>query len=796
MPSISAKLPNVPSRLFGREHLLERALSLLSSEHRLLSLIGPGGVGKTHMALAIAHASTEAFPQGVDFVDLSPVSDPISVPDRIAQSLNIKPEPRQSALDLIVDFLEGQRLLVLDNFEQVQAASPIVAELLDRCPKLHVLVTSREALHLRLEQSLRLEPLELPTRYDLEHVLKSPAVQLFTERLKSGWSSFLMDQDNAITIAKLCQQLDGLPLALELIAARTRLLGLDTVLARLQQHLPIPAAPQADQPARHQSLERALDWSYQSLSDEEQRVFRRLAVFVGGWDLAAAEAVAGFGADTLSSLTSLAEKHLVRIKHEGISEARFELLETVRAYGLGQLRRADELEDAQQSMVRYFLTLTEEHEDALFGPDQSNWFDRFDLEQPNLFAALRWTLNTAHTELGLRLCGAVGRFWAVRGYSTDARSLMAQLLEQAENAPEPVPDLVKAGALIVMAGSERMMNNIPEVQRLLERCLALCQASDPGLASDALGALGTVAADYHQDYVGAQGHFQAALEFAAKLQDTSRQGFILTGLGGVQMLNGQFEEAKQTLELSLEFRRASGDQVGIASTFQQLGRLALKMSDPKRAQSLFEEALRLNRDLQNQLGIVNNLSMLGQIAWTEGHPSSAAAFWLEGLSISQQMGYRRGMAVTLEWLAVQRASLGQDQNATQMLAAATELRHQPDLRAWPAEQQKWLEHLRQSLGTTFDTQWLLGRTMPIDRVIALAQQHQVPRKPTQQPLDLSPRELEVLRLLQQGYSNKRIGQALSISDRTAAFHVKAICRKLGARNRSQALALAFEYNLL
>ncbi len=796
MPSLSAKLPNLPGRLFGREHLLETAQSLISGEHRLLSLIGPGGVGKTHMALAVAHASAEAFPQGVNFVDLSPVSDPVSVPDRIAQSLNIKPEPRQSVMDLIVDFFEGQRLLVLDNFEQVQAASPIVAELLERCPALHILVTSREALHLRAEQSLSLEPLELPTRYDLEHVLKSPAVQMFTERLKSGWSSFLMDQDNAITIAKLCQQLDGLPLALELIAARTHLLGLDTVLARLQQHLPVPAAPQADQPARHQSLERALDWSYQSLCAEDQRVFRRLAVFKGGWDLAAAEAVAGFGADTLSSLTSLAEKHLVRIKHEGISEARFDLLETVRAYGLSQLRRADELEDAQQSMVRYFLALTEKHEDALFGPDQSDWFDRFDLEQPNLFAALRWTLSTGHTELGLRLCGAVGRFWAVRGYSADARSLMAQLLEQAEYAPEPVPDLVKAGALIVMAGSERMLNNIPEVQRLLEGCLALCQTSDPGLASDALGALGTVAADYNQDYVGAQRHFQAALKFAATLQDASRQGFILNGLGVVQMLNNQFDEAKQTLESSLEFRRASGDLVGIATTFQHLGRLALRMGDPQRAQSLFEEALRSNRQLQNQLGIVNNLSLLGQMAWTEGRSSAAAAFWLESLSIAQQIGYRRGMAITLEWLAVQRASLGQDQTATQILAAATELRQQPDSRAWPAEHQKWIEHLRASLGTGFDTQWLLGRTLPIDHVIALAQQHQVPRRPTQQPLDLSPRELEVLRLLQQGYSNKRIGQALSISDRTAAFHVKAICRKLGARNRSQALALAFEYNVL
>ncbi len=794
MPLISAKLPNLPGRLFGREHLLETAQSLISGEHRLLSLIGPGGVGKTHLALAIAHGVTDAFPRGVSFVDLSPVSDPVSVPDRIAQSLNLKPEPRQSAMNLIADCLQGRSLLVLDNFEQVQAASPIVAELLERCSKLHILVTSREALHLRAEHSLSLEPLELPTQYDLEHVLKSPAVQLFTERLESGWSSFQMDHGNAVTIAKLCQQLDGLPLALELIAARTHLLGLDTVLARLQQHLPVPSAPQADQPARHQSLERALDWSYQSLSVEEQRVFRRLAVFVDGWNLAAAEAVAGFDTDALSSLTSLVEKHLVRVKHEGLSETRFDLLETVRAYAVGQLRQTGELEAAQQRMAGYFLKLTEEHEDALFGPDQTGWFDRFEVEQPNLFAALRWTLEAGLIELGLRLCGAVGRFWAVRGYAADARSLMAQLLERAENAP--VPDLVKAGALIVMAGAERMTNNIIEVQRLLERCLALCQASDPGLASDALGALGTVAADYSHDYVGAQRHFQAALEFAAKLQDTSRQGFILTGLGGVQMLNGQFEEAKHTLELSLEYRRASGDQVGIASTFQQLGRLALKMSDPKRAQSLFEEALSLNRALQNQIGIVNNLSMLGQMAWTEGRSSAAAAFWLESLSIAQQIGYRRGMAITLEWLAVQRASLGQEQTATQMMAAATELHHQPDSRAWPAEQQKWLEHLRQSLGTTFDTQWLLGRTMPLDRVIALAQQHPVPRKPTQQPLDLSPRELEVLRLLQQGYSNKRIGQALSISDRTAAFHVKAICRKLGARNRSQALALAFEYNVL
>ncbi len=417
-------LPSQPTALIGREQEAATVQHLLQREEvRLLTLTGPGGSGKTRLGLQVAAELSDGFADGVYFVNLAPLSDPEFVVPTIAQALALKATGSQPFLDLLKASLrEKQLLLLLDNFEQVVSAAIQVAELLDSCPELKVVVTSRMALHLRGEQEFTVSPLAVPDPHhlpDLVTLSQYEAVALFILRAQSLKPDFHMNHANAPTIAEICARLDGLPLAIELAAARSKVLPPQALLARLGQRLALLTGGARDAPARQQTLRDTIKWSYDLLETEEQRLFRWLSVFAGGSTLEAMETV-GHGTgheeiNVLNRVASLIDKSLVQQRDQEAGEPRFTMLETVREYGLERLSESREAGVSQRAHALYYLALAQEAEPHLKGPQQVLWWRRLEQEQENLRAALVWLIKQEEGELALRLSGALWRFWRIRG---------------------------------------------------------------------------------------------------------------------------------------------------------------------------------------------------------------------------------------------------------------------------------------------------------------------------------------------------------------------------------------------
>src|SRR6266700_1402398 len=421
-------LPLQPTSLIEREPELAEISALLKQpEMRLLTLTGPGGSGKTRLGLQVAAELSDGFADGVYFVNLAPLSDPEFVVPTIAQALALKATGSQPFLDLLKASLREKQLLLLpDNFEQVVSAAIQVAELLDSCPELKVVVTSRMALHLRGEQEFTVSPLAVPDPHhlpDLVTLSQYEAVALFILRAQSLKPDFHMNHANAPTIAEICARLDGLPLAIELAAARSKVLPPQALLARLGQRLALLTGGARDAPARQQTLRDTIKWSYDLLETEEQRLFRWLSVFAGGSTLEAMETV-GHGTgheeiNVLNRVASLIDKSLVQQRDQEAGEPRFTMLETVREYGLERLSESREAGVSQRAHALYYLALAQEAEPHLKGPQQVLWWRRLEQEQENLRAALVWLIKQEEGELALRLSGALWRFWSIRGYSSE-----------------------------------------------------------------------------------------------------------------------------------------------------------------------------------------------------------------------------------------------------------------------------------------------------------------------------------------------------------------------------------------
>ena len=579
-------------------------------EVRLLTLTGPAGVGKTRLALQVATDLLECYPDGVYFVNLAPLRDPDLVLLTVAQTLALREVEGQPLLALLqVSLQEKHLLLVLDNFEQVVAAAPWLVELLEACPALKILVTSREVLRLRAEHQFPVPPLALPDLTCLPEktaLVQYPAVNLFLQRAQAVRPDVQLTTGNAVAIAELCIHLDGLPLAIELAAAHVKWLAPQELLARLDRRLQLLSGGARDLPERQQTLRNTITWSYNLLSTEEQQLFRRLAVFVGGCQLAAAEAVSRtLGDGTLPiwhGVSSLIDKSLLQATEQAGEGPRLIMLETLREYGVECLAVHGEEEATRRAHAAYYLRLAEEAEQTQFGAEQVVWLERLEREHDNLRAALHWSLEQGEAghsmELALRLGGALWLFWILHGHYNEGRAFLERAL--AEN--QGVMVSVRAKALRAAAWLALNQDDIHWAETFCEESLALSrELGDTAGIADTLFGLGHVAT-LQGDLVAAYSLTGKAVSLAREMGDKWRIASGLHDLAWVRLERGEYVRARAMYEECLVDFRELGDKNGIAASLHQLSLvLFLSLYDQVRVGLLLEVSLALWSYLAGQV---------------------------------------------------------------------------------------------------------------------------------------------------------------------------------------------------
>jgi non-specific serine/threonine protein kinase len=812
-------LPFQVNRFIGREREMSAVRELLMTT-RLLTLAGAGGSGKTRLALQVATDLLEEFEQGVWWVELAALSDPLLVPQAVASALGIPERADCPLTEALADALRPkQLLLVLDNCEHLLAAcAQLIETLLRTCSKLRVLVTSRETLTISGETVWLVLPLRVPDTYQpppIAGLLTYEAVALFVERARAALPSFTLTAQNAPAVVQICRRLDGMPLAIELAAARIRALSVEQIVARLDDAYRLLTGGSRSALPRQQTLRAAMDWSYDLLSAQEQAFFRRLSVFAGTFSLAAAEAICagepGEVYDALDLLSSLIDKSLVLMEQRN-GEARYRLLETIRQYGQDKLQECAEAAMVRRRHRDWYAHLAAQAEAETLDARQKSVFDRLEAEHDNLRAALGWSLEQQEAESAAQMGAAIRLFWLLRGYMSEGRSWLERALAglSAKNA-------VRAKALNVAAILASLQDDSTTARTLVAESLALsrqlAERKQTGYALYILARLARI----EGDYAGAVTFLEESLALFRQLGQKDDIALVLSDFGLTVLYLGDYERATALCEQSLALSRELGDLRGIASWLANLAIVTLARGDARQATELCEESLTIRKALGYKGGCAHTLTILGRIALAQGAYERATACYQESLTLRQETGEKEGIATALEGLAAVTGMQREPVNAARLYGFAEALRTLLGAPLTPIDRPAYLQTvaaIRAQLDeAAFLKAWAEGQAMTLEEAIAeavqvKAREHIPPTTlpapvetpstpPTRRnPFGLTARELEVLRLMTQGLTTTQIAAQLLISPRTADAHLRSIYGKLEVTSRAAATRSAFEHKLI
>lgn len=672
-------LPMPPDALLGRESEVTTVCDLLCrGEYRLLTLTGPGGIGKTRLALHLAHLMHDNFPDGIAWVDLAPLSDATLVLPAISKTLGIRTTPGELTYASLQAAIGARRtLMVLDNAEHVRDAAPDIADLLHHCAGLKMLATSRAPLDVRGEQQYAVPPLSLPPAGNgvrLESLSSIPSVQLFVRAVQLKLPSFQLEQEHAEAIATICRRLDGVPLALELAAARVPLLGIQALRERLDAVLPLLTGGKQDLPSRQRTMESTIRWSYDLLSQDAQHLFRVLSVFSGGWTLDAAETVAvGAGCADLGLFDGLAiliDHSLVRRIDDARGRPRYTMMETFREFARQRLREAGEEADAVRAHLCWMMSFAGAAEPHLVGPAQDYWLDQLANEHDNLRAALGSGLPGAEGDR-VRLAGSSWRFWYMRGYFAEGRTWLERCIEQPGDAIDDTIATALNGAGILAQES----GDFASAETFYNRALSLRRSSGDtrGLAST-LSNLGLLA-DHRGDYDRAIALYEESLGLCKEPYHPSGVANALNNLGLVYRDLGDFARARELHQQSLPILRSIGDQRSTANALNNLGNIAGDLGEVDEAISLHKESLAIRERLDDRPGIAMSLKNLGNMARLQGDTLGAAALYEHSLAIRRDLADLLGAIPTLGDVAALASTTGHHDVAVGLVTAIRAVRN-------------------------------------------------------------------------------------------------------------------------